>query len=192
MKREKPGEPITVLFSAGVYPMTDRSNSLLKTPGRPSANRLSSRTRAARPAERRSERWPVAAGGRSQCSPGRRKRRGHVRVADLAAQGITDYGTLTVRGFSVASQPAEAELFCDDRPMQLARWPNAGFRRVEASDSLQRVRVDTDRCALDGRGDPWVFAHWHHDGLNSANRSPRLMPTRGRSSDRRRSSWSTG
>ncbi len=48
--------------------------------------------------------------------------------------------------------------------MQLARWPNAGFRRVEASDSLQRVRVDTDRLARwTGEADPWVFAYWHHD-----------------------------
>ena len=90
--------------------------------------------------------------------------RSHVRVADLKAQGITDFGKLTVHGFAKGSQPAEAELFYDDAPMTLARWPNEGFRGIEACDGKERVTVDTARIARwTTESDPWVFAYWHHD-----------------------------
>lgn len=94
--------------------------------------------------------------------------RGHVQVANLPAQGITDYGQLGVRGFSLGSPLAEAELFCDDEPMTLARWPNDGFRGVRRRLSDARVEVDTDRLARwVGESDPWVFAYWHHDWAES-------------------------
>ncbi len=90
--------------------------------------------------------------------------REHVRVADLRGQGITDYGKLSVHGFSIGGGPAEAELFCDDKPMTLARWPNDGFRGVTGIDTVQRVKVDTDRLARwTDENDPWVFAYWYHD-----------------------------
>ncbi|MCL4194360.1 MAG: right-handed parallel beta-helix repeat-containing protein [Thermoguttaceae bacterium] len=90
--------------------------------------------------------------------------RGPVRVADLRAQGITDFGKLTVHGFGAGSQAAEAELFYDDTPMTLARWPNEGFRGAKSKEGLERVEVDTDRVARwTEERDPWVFAYWHHD-----------------------------
>ena len=90
--------------------------------------------------------------------------RGHVLVTDLGAQGMTDFGKLTVHGFAIPSQAAEAELFYDDRPMTLARWPNNGFRGIERKVDNQRVRVDTDRLSRwADEPDPWVFAYWHHD-----------------------------
>ena len=90
--------------------------------------------------------------------------RGHVVVADLPAQGITDYGKLRVAGFGPANPPAEAELFFEDEPMTLARWPNRGFRGVKAKQSDQVVIVDTDRMARwTAESDPWVFAYWQYD-----------------------------
>lgn len=90
--------------------------------------------------------------------------RAHVQVADLAAQGIDDYGRLTVRGFSKGSRPAEAELFYRNQPMTLARWPNDGFRGIEKIDGVTRVALDTDRLARwTEEPDPWIFAYWHHD-----------------------------
>lgn len=166
VKREKPGEPIAVLFSAGAYPMAGPVEFSAEDSGTPEAQ----------VAYRAEPGALVRLGGGRSVGPWQpvadpavlarlpEEARGHVRVADLGAQGISDYGTRTVRGFSVASQPAEAELFCDDRPMQLARWPNTGFRGVEVRDSLQRVEVDTDRLARwTDEADPWVFAYWHHD-----------------------------
>ena len=90
--------------------------------------------------------------------------RAHVRVADLGARGIDDFGRLTVGGFAVPSEPAEAELFWNDRPLTPARWPNEGFRGVEAVDGTERVTIDTDRLTRwQEESDPWIFAYWHHD-----------------------------
>ncbi|MBN1556719.1 MAG: right-handed parallel beta-helix repeat-containing protein [Lentisphaerae bacterium] len=90
--------------------------------------------------------------------------RPHVRVADLKAAGIHDYGTLSPRGFSMGGPPAEAELFFDGRPMTLARWPNDGFRGARKRLSPVEVQVDTDRVRRwQDEADPWVFAYWHHD-----------------------------
>ena len=51
-----------------------------------------------------------------------------VRVADLKAQGITDYGKLSVRGFGHGSGSAEAELICgDDCSGPLARICRIGL-----------------------------------------------------------------
>ena len=90
--------------------------------------------------------------------------RGHVVVADLRAQGVTDFGKLSVRGFGVGNPAAEAELFCDDEPMTLARWPNDGFRGASAKEGDQIVIVDTDRVSRwTVESEPWVFVYWHHD-----------------------------
>lgn len=49
---------------------------------------------------------------------------------DLKALGITDYGELGPRGFRRYYIPAPLELYIDGKPMQVARWPNAGERHV--------------------------------------------------------------
>ncbi len=56
--------------------------------------------------------------------------RANVLQADLRAAGIDDFGNLTPRGFGRAVQPAALELFFDDKPMTLARWPNEGWVRI--------------------------------------------------------------
>lgn len=90
--------------------------------------------------------------------------RGEVVVADLRAQGITDFGQLKPRGFGAGNPAAEAELFYNDEPMTLARWPNSGFRGAKSKEDDQTVIVDTDRVARwTAEAEPWVFAYWHHD-----------------------------
>ena len=49
--------------------------------------------------------------------------RGKVLRADLRTAGVGDLGT-------VASGSRRLEVFFDDQPMQLARWPNDGFVRI--------------------------------------------------------------
>jgi TonB family protein len=44
---------------------------------------------------------------------------------DLKAAGIRDYGRLSPRGFGRPGAPAPLELFFEDAPMTLARWPNS-------------------------------------------------------------------
>ena len=56
--------------------------------------------------------------------------RGKVLQADLRAQGITDYGDLTGRGFSRPEYPAALELIFEGKPMELARWPNSEWAKI--------------------------------------------------------------
>jgi hypothetical protein len=59
--------------------------------------------------------------------------RAKVVRADLKAQGIVNYGAYTPGGFASGSgfrtRPI-LEVFFDGRPLQLARWPNAGYARI--------------------------------------------------------------
>lgn len=56
--------------------------------------------------------------------------RGHVLVADLARNGISDFGKQPRHGFGVPVTPAPLELFYRDQPMTLARWPDTGFATI--------------------------------------------------------------
>ena len=49
--------------------------------------------------------------------------REHVLAADIKALGITDYGDAVAAG-------KRLELFFQDQPMTLARWPNEGFTKI--------------------------------------------------------------
>jgi len=74
--------------------------------------------------------------------------RKRVYRADLKALGITDFGQLSRRGFGEPVRPAHMELFFDDRPMPLARWPNEGYARIaglpDGKDG-RRFQYDGDR-----------------------------------------------
>jgi len=56
--------------------------------------------------------------------------KGKIWVADLKAQGITDYGELANRGGYGKDTPGALELFFNGKAMRLARWPNEGHARV--------------------------------------------------------------
>ena len=96
--------------------------------------------------------------------------RDHVLVADLKAQGIVNYGRIGRRGSGRGIPQEErgwieAELFWDDEPMTLARWPNSGFRGIhEVDESHERITIDSDRLTrwVDDV-DPWILAYWLYD-----------------------------
>jgi hypothetical protein len=93
--------------------------------------------------------------------------RKNVLVADLKAQGITDFGQLTVRGFGPPGRPAHMELFFQDRPMTLSRWPNEGYARIADLPGGQMSRQfayadDRPRRWL-AEPDVWVYGYWYHD-----------------------------
>jgi len=64
--------------------------------------------------------------------------RSHLHVIDLKKLGITDYGRLGPRGFRRAYIPAPLELFIDGKPMQVARWPNAGEPHIKMGKVVDR------------------------------------------------------
>ena len=68
--------------------------------------------------------------------------RSHVLVADLRAQGISDYGTLEPAGFGRGRRPTALEVFHRDRRMTLARWPDHSFVNVARVDVPGRSGTD--------------------------------------------------
>ena len=98
--------------------------------------------------------------------------RGHVLQADLKAQGITDFGQMTPRGFGKPVTPAGLELFFMDAPMTLARWPNMGqWARIAGTASDQgadHLSYQGDRPARWAKAeDAWVYGYWRFDWADS-------------------------
>lgn len=87
-----------------------------------------------------------------------------ILVADLKAQGITDYGKLTPRGFGRPAVPSHMELFFDDTAMELAGWPNddwAMIADVPAGPNGGRFTYEGDRPARWVTADDiWVHGYW--------------------------------
>ena len=99
---------------------------------------------------------------------------GKVVQTDLKAQGITDYGKLSRRGMGKPIMESHLELFFNDEPMTLARWPNANeaqpYTRITALPDGQNgftFGVDDVLAARLSRWaqekEPWVFGYWFHD-----------------------------
>ena len=98
--------------------------------------------------------------------------RGHVLQADLKAQGITDFGQITPRGFGNPVTPAGLELFFKDAPMTLARWPNTGqWARIAgtaADQGADHFSYEGDRPARWAKAeDAWVYGYWQFDWADS-------------------------
>jgi autotransporter-associated beta strand protein len=93
--------------------------------------------------------------------------RGNVMQADLAAQGISDYGILRLRGFNASSTVAAMELFFDGKPQQLARWPDLGENSDEATNGFAYTTGATSPTNFTYRGsrpERWAGANelWFH------------------------------
>jgi len=109
--------------------------------------------------------------------------RSKVMETDLKAQGITDFGKVADVGW-LASSGQRLELFFNDKPMTLARWPNDGFTRIadvtpeqpHATHGHPGSRVgkfvyEGDRPARwSGERDIWVHGYWFWDWADSCQR----------------------
>ncbi len=86
---------------------------------------------------------------------------------NLKAQGITDFGKMTSRGFGRSIGPAGLELFFQDKPMQLARWPNQGWEKiagVPAGKQGGKFAYSGDRPKRWAASDDiWVHGYWTWD-----------------------------
>jgi hypothetical protein len=111
----------------------------------------------------------------------------HVLQVDLKHLGITDFGKMEPRGFGQPDRVAPMELFFNDRPMQLARWPNEGYAKYGAiidPGSAPRLRdplldpseqkIEPDRPGTfvyegdrpsrwTNAKDAWLFGYWKYD-----------------------------
>ncbi|MBL9178310.1 MAG: right-handed parallel beta-helix repeat-containing protein [Verrucomicrobiaceae bacterium] len=112
--------------------------------------------------------------------------RGHVVQADLRAAGVSDFGAIS-GGFGQRGSPG-LELFFNDDPMTLSRYPNEGFIKITAvlgptAEKSGRGRVegivtyDGDRPArwMDEK-EPWALGYWFHDWADGRQRIESIDP----------------
>ncbi len=93
-----------------------------------------------------------------------------VLMADLKAQGITDFGSLKRRGFG-GGGTAALELFFNDQPMQIARWPNGEWAKIAGVPDGQnggKFSYEGDRPSRwKSTDDIWVHGYWTWDWAES-------------------------
>jgi len=96
--------------------------------------------------------------------------RGKVMQADLKALGVTDFG-------HPANDGQRLELFFQDRPMKVSRWPNEGWAKIVdvvggaphkihgiPGDKIGLFTYEGDRPARwVAEKDPWVHGYWFWD-----------------------------
>jgi hypothetical protein len=93
---------------------------------------------------------------------------------DLKNAGITDYGQLKPRGFGRPMHPAGLELFFQDRPMELARWPNTGWVKIAATPGGKdagKFQYEGDRPKRwGGVEEVWLHGYWTYDWADTYER----------------------
>ena len=101
--------------------------------------------------------------------------REHVLQVDLGALRISDFGSPSGGGL---------ELFYDDEPMTVARWPNSGFVKIGGlvggdpvdvwgtkGDGIGKFHYEGDRPSRwDGEKDAWVHGYWFWDWADERQR----------------------
>lgn len=96
--------------------------------------------------------------------------RARVVQTNLASAGITNYGSLKPRGFGRGAKSASLELFFDDTPMTLARWPNDDWAKIasvpENSEGVFQYEGERPEHWA-AAGDIWVHGYWTWDWAES-------------------------
>ncbi|MCC6444315.1 MAG: right-handed parallel beta-helix repeat-containing protein [Armatimonadetes bacterium] len=101
--------------------------------------------------------------------------RGKVFRTDLKAQGMSDFGSPAGGGM---------ELFYNDKPMTVARWPNEGFVKITGlvggdpvdvrgtvGDIKGKFMYEGDRPKRwEGEKEPWVHGYWFWDWSDERHR----------------------
>ncbi len=98
--------------------------------------------------------------------------RGKVMQADLKANGIAETGAIVPNGWNPGSRvPGPSELIFDDRPMTIARWPNAGYEHIADVPKVggnSHFQYSGDRpTRWKNADDGWIFGYWQFDWADS-------------------------
>ncbi len=110
--------------------------------------------------------------------------RAQVRQIDLAQRGASIAGPFTTLGFNFPDIPADPEIFADDRPLRVSRWPKAGYLKIrevveagtvqDAAQLLQKTPSGAEKGCVFTCDDPrmsgWdigcgvgAFGYWFFD-----------------------------
>ncbi|MBC8471105.1 MAG: right-handed parallel beta-helix repeat-containing protein [Planctomycetes bacterium] len=170
---------ITVHIRAGVYPLTE---SFTLTDADSGTESLPIVYRAYKDEEVRLIGGKQIDGFKPITDPAVLKRidkkyRDKILQTDLRAQGITDFSKVSPKRFGGPAHSTGLELFFEDEPMTLARWPNEGFVKIAGLVEPGTVNVrgtkgsKTGKFIYDGdrpkrwaeENDVWVHGYWFWD-----------------------------
>lgn len=125
--------------------------------------------------------------------------RGKIYTADLAGQGITEYGSFVSRGFARDISPSHAEVFLGGAPLNLSRYPKegefltiTGFGKGTVNECEDEVGIGEYGFKYDDARpegwqtykDVWVHGYWCFDWafttqqVESIDRQARHIMTR--------------
>jgi hypothetical protein len=105
------------------------------------------------------------------------KCRDKILQTDLGAQGIAEFGQVSPQKFGGPAHSTGLELFFNDKPMTLARWPNEGFVKITGLLESGSVNVRGTKGSKIGKfmyegdrpkrwveeNDVWVHGYWFWD-----------------------------
>lgn len=195
LKSASPAAGLVVEIAAGQYPLAE---PVIFGPEDSGTATCPTEYRAALPGQARISGGLVVTGWEPVTDPAHIKRlapaaRGKVWQADLAALGITDLQGINSPQ-TYQSDPG-LELFFQDQPMTLARYPNSGYMHLAAALDAQGNPAPTSTIVTDGGGrfccdDPrprewttepevWLHGFWAYDWADSRIRLGSVDPATG-------------
>ena len=90
---------------------------------------------------------------------------------NLKEKGIDNYGQLARRGFGLGNTISGMELFCNNKPMTLARWPNTGWVSIDSiphGNDSSKFYYENSRLALwEKSNSVWIHGYWKWDWADS-------------------------
>lgn len=109
--------------------------------------------------------------------------------ADLRAMGVHDYGTIG-GGFGMRGGPG-MELFFNDQPMTLSRYPNDGFIKITSAEGPTEKVIGNRKGRVEGiigyeddrpsrwsnEKEGWVLGYWFHDWAEQRQRIESIEKT---------------
>ncbi|OQA02633.1 MAG: hypothetical protein BWY69_00956 [Planctomycetes bacterium ADurb.Bin401] len=112
--------------------------------------------------------------------------KGKLLQISLIETGINDFGKIVPIGFYQPILPTEPELFINDKPMTLARWPNSDWAKtgsIKADAPAPGPAVEDKNKNISGAeisfvedeplrwvnaDDGWLFGYWNWDWCDSS------------------------
>lgn len=118
--------------------------------------------------------------------------RGKLMQINLTENSITDFGKIVPIGFYQPILPTEPELFFNDKPITLARWPNSDWAKTGSikadgpapgsavedknknTNGAEIAFVEEEPARWSNADDGWLFGYWYWDWCDSSLKIDRI------------------